>query len=268
MNRARAIILLFLLISASSCCLDMGGKEKRYRKNMLCARRVNNDNAMFLLKKGAFCCPHLPPGVSDISSARRFYYMKASEIFPERDEPVEAIARTFWEEGLHVEALGYYEKALGLSPGNINDLVAVITLRRICGKFDQAIETLSPLEKADFEGKKKSIDYLRGKIVYEQGDLGRARELFSNALDEIEKNDGSYYLGPTPFTMKDIYFYMALIELKGREPQKAHEYFLKYLSKEGHPDFVSTYQECLKQSGGEQEFLYGLVEERWARTHQ
>jgi len=266
--KTRAILLLLMLMLASSCCVDFGGKEKRYKKMMLCARRVNNDNSIMILKKGSFCCPRLPSHVNDISSARRFYYMKAAEIFPERDEAFEAVGRTFWEEGRHAEALEYYEKALGLSPGNINDLVAVATLRRTCGKLDEALETLSLLEKTEFREKSKSLAYLRGKVVYEQGDTRKAKELFENALGDIEKGGGSFYIGPTPYTMKDIYFYLAQIELKQNEPQKAHELFLKYLAEEGHPDFVSTYQECLRQSAGEQEFLYGLVEERWARTHQ
>ena len=266
--KTRAILLLALLMFVSSCCFDIGGKEKRYKKMMLCARRVNNDNSILILKKGSFCCPRLPSHVTDISSARRFYYMKAAEIFPERDEPFEAIGRTFWEEGRHAEALEYFERALVLSPRNISDLVAVATLRRACGKLNEALEILSLLERTEFVEKNKSLAYLRGKVVYEQGDIRKARELFESALSDIEKGGQSFYIGPTPYTMKDIYFYLAQIELKENEPQKAHEFFLRYLAEEGHPDFVSTYQECLKQSAGEQEFLYGLVEERWTRTHQ
>lgn len=268
MKKIAVLLLSALALVQMSCCLDLGGREKRFRKRMLCARRVNNDNSIDILKKGAFCCPRLPSSANDISSARRYYYMKAAEIYPDRGEVLAAIGQTFWEEGRFGEASDYYGKATRACPDDPSYLIAAITLERIGKKYDDALASISRLEKMSFPGRDKAAAYLKGKILYEQNQPDAARELLEATLSGAGPADGTFYLGPTPYAMKDVFFYLAMIQLKKGERMKAHEYFLQYLSKEGHPDFVSLYQGWLKQSGGEQDFLYEMVEEGWTRTHQ
>lgn len=268
MKKITALLLFALALVQVSCCLDLGGREKRFKKRMLCARRVNNDNSIDILKKGAFCCPRLPSSANDISSARRYYYMKAAEVYPDRGEVLAAIGQTFWEEGRYGEASEYYGKAASACPEEPSYLIASITLERIEKRYDDAIASVGKLEKLNFSGKEKTAAYLKGKILYEKNELDAALNLLEGTLDGASPADGTFYLGPTPYTMKDVYFYLAMIQLRKGERMKAHEYFLQYLSKEGHPDFVTLYQGWLKQSGGEQEFLYEMVEEGWTRTHQ
>jgi tetratricopeptide (TPR) repeat protein len=270
MRKIFSFFLLIQLVLLASCCFDIGSKESKFRKRMLCARRVNNENSIRLLKNRAFCCPVLPAEINDISSARRWYYLKAAEIYPENEEVLAAIGQTYWEEAKFSDAIGYYRKANEVSPKNIQFHIAVITLERIDKRYDEALKAIETLSKPDFSGREKTVNYLQGKILYEKGDLDGARLLMEKSIAEAEKPKGDFYLGPTPYTMHDVYFYMAMITLKQKnsDPQKAHEYFLKYLSKEGHPDFVNMYQESLRQSAGDQEFLYEMVETGWTRTHQ
>jgi len=268
MNKAAAFLMMLLAAIQFSCCLDVGSREKRFRKRMLCARRVNNDNSIRLLKNAAFCCPRLPSTVNDVSAARRYYYMEAAALCPDKDEALDAVAQTFWDEDRFTEALDYYARALKLSPSNVKYRIAVVTMQRVLKMYPEALASIADLEKIPFEGREKTVNYLKGKVLYERGDLDASQKLLEATLPEAESQKGTFYLGPTPFTMKDVFFYLAMIRLKKNEPQKAHEYFLEYLSKEGHPDFVSRYTDYLRESGGEQDFLYGMVEDGWTRTHQ
>jgi tetratricopeptide (TPR) repeat protein len=268
MKKAALFLLLLYITLLSGCCFDMGSKENRFKKRMLCARRVNNDYSISILKKRAFCCPQLPQEINDIYSARIWYYKQAADIDPQRDEAYAAIGQTYWLDEKFSDALVYYCKSAALVPDNVQYLVAVTSLERIGKDYEGALKTIGSIGNLNIPDKAKTVDYLKGKVLYDKGDISGAGELLTRAMTQAEAPGGTFYLAPTPYTMKDVYFYLAMISLKKDDAQKAYEYFLKYLAKEGHPDFVNYYQDCLQKSGGDQTFLYEMIESGWTRTHQ
>jgi len=99
-------------------------------------------------------------------------------------------------------------------------------------------------------------------------DIDGATKLLEKSRDCYEGEDNSHFLSGTPYTINDIYFYLAQCYLKNGDAQKAHQCFLIYFQKERHPDFVTIYQKALEETGGEQLLLYDEIEDLWTRTHQ
>jgi tetratricopeptide (TPR) repeat protein len=264
----KKIVLFVCLLSLFSCCLDYGSKEKKFKKRVLCAQRVNNDNSLFILKNGAFCCPKLPPEVNDLTSAKIFYYKKALEIDNTRIDGWEALGETCWDGGRYKEGIEYFEKASELSPQNIRYKIAIVSLLRITKDYDKAMKKTDEMEKMNFIGKDKTLSYLKGKLLYEMKDIDGAMKLLEKSRERYEGEDNSHFLSGTPYTINDLYFYLAQCYLKSGDPQKAHQYFLNYIQKERHPDFVGIYQKALEETGGEQLLLYDEIEDLWTRTHQ
>lgn len=264
----KKFFLFFLIISLVSCCFDFGSKDKRFKKRVLCAQRVNNENSIRILKEGAFCCPKLPVDVKDITTAKIFYYKKALEIDPQRVDGWEGLAQTCWDGAKYKEAIDYFEKALSLSKNNIRYEIAIISLLRITKDYDKALKHLEELKKIDFVEKERTISYLMGKILYEKGEIKEAISLLEKAKEIYEKQELSHFLSESPYSMDDVYFYLAQCYLKLGDAQKAHQTFLIYLQKEKHPYFVKLYNELLKETFGEQTLLYDQIESHWTRTNQ
>lgn len=268
MGKRISILVFFLVVLSFGCCLDLGNKEKKFKKRVLCAHRVNNDNSLYILKNGAFCCPKLPQEINDLTSAKAFYFQKALEIDPQRADGWASLGQTYWDGLRFKEAADSFKKALDLSPKTITFIVALNSLYRIMGQFDESQKYLNLLESLDFQDKEKTISYLKGKLLYEEKEYDEALKNFGKAKDLLEKENPSHFLSNTPYTINDLYFYLAQIYLKKKELQKAHTHFLIFLEKEKHPDFVAIYQKSLDETAGEQILLYDDIEEKWAKTRQ
>ncbi|MCX7829865.1 MAG: tetratricopeptide repeat protein, partial [Acidobacteria bacterium] len=260
--------LILILLFGLGCCLDLGDKEKKFKKRVLCAHRVNNENSLYILKNGAFCCPKLPSEVNDLTSARAFYLKKALEIDPERVDGWASLGQTYWDGWKFNEAIDSFKKALELSPNSVSFIIALNSLCRITKKFDESQKYLDLLKKSDFQDKEKTISYLEGKLLYERKDYDGALKSLERAKALLETESPSHFLSNSPYTINDIYFYLAQIYFKKNELQKAHNHFLIFLEKERHPDFVDIYQKSLQETAGEQALLYDDIEEKWAKTRQ
>ena len=268
MRYKKFVVVILISFLSLGCCLDLGNKETKFKKRVLCAHRVNNDNSLYILKNGAFCCPKLPEEINDITSAKAFYFKKALEIDPKRVDGWASLGQTYWDGFRFKEAAESFKKALELSPKTTTFIVALNSLYRITGQFDESQKYLDLLESLDFQDKEKTISYLRGKLLYEKKEYDTAQKNLERAKELLETESPSHFLSNTPYTINDVYFYLAQIYLKKNELQKAHTHFLIYLEKERHPDFVAIYQKALDETAGEQILLYDDIEEKWAKTRQ
>ncbi len=268
MSLRKLAAILSLLFLFTGCCFDFGDKEKKFKKRVLCAHRVNNDNSLYILKNGAFCCPKLPEEINDLTSARAFYYKKALEIGPERVDGWASLGQTYWDGWKFKEAIEAYKMAQKLSPNTISFIIALNSLCRITKDFKGSEEYLSLLQKIDFPDKEKTVCYLKGKLLYEKKEYDESLKFLEKAKELLESKSPSHFLSNSPYTINDIYFYLAQLYLKKNELQKAHEHFLVFIQKEQHPDFVDIYKKSLQETAGEQILLYDDIEDKWARTHQ
>lgn len=268
MTKSKIAAIFFLLFLILGCCFDFGDREKKFKKRVLCAHRVNNENSLYILKNGAFCCPKLPADINDLTSARAFYLKKALEIDPQRVDGWASLGQTYWDGWRFKEAIESYKKAFELSPDTISFIIALNSLCRIVGDFKESEKYLSLLEKKDFPDKEKTVSYLKGKLLYEEKNYDEALKKLERAKELLENKSPSHFLSNTPYTINDIYFYLAQLYLKKNEPQKAHEHFLVFIQKERHPDFVDIYTKSLQDTAGEQLLLYDEIEEKWAKTRQ
>lgn len=268
MERKTSFLIYILIILTLGCCLDVGNKEKKFKKRILCAHRVNNDNSLYILKNGAFCCPKLPQEIKDITSAKAFYLKKALEIDPERVDGWAALGQTYWDGFLFNEAIEPFKKALELSPNSISYTIALTSLYRITKNFDESEKYILLLESIDFPDKDKTVSYLKGKLLYEGKNYDESLKYFEKAKELLENESSSHFLSNTPYTINDLYFYLAQLYFKKNELQKAHENFLIYIQKERHPVFGAIYEKALEETAGEQILLYDEIEEKWARMHQ
>lgn len=268
MTRAAALLSLSLgLALALGCCGLFQAKEERYKKYMECADRLSLDRAIPYLQKGQFCCEKLPPGYTSKEPARRFYLEKARDLRPESPEPYDELGRSYWFEGKFAEAESAYAAAAERAARPFSQRVIQCAMQRIQKRYDAALETAATVRASGEEDSEKAALYLEARVRYEQGRLPEAREGFSAALALADSS--GYRLRPSPYVMRDAWFYMAQIRLKGGDPAGAHEDFKKFLEKTGDPDFQAWYGgKLLPMLGTDQPLLYDTIESDWVRERQ
>ncbi|MEJ2368035.1 MAG: hypothetical protein P8Z49_06740 [Acidobacteriota bacterium] len=258
-----ALILLSLSVG---CCSTFGSKTREYNRLMECATRITSNRSIYILKRGMFCCPKLPKDTVSMAAARRFYYLKAMKVAPKRAEPVGGVADSYWDEENYAAALPYYQKAAGLSPHPLRYIIGEISMYRLLGKWDRALDRIKTLRQSGHPGWFKIADYLEARILYDRGKPQEAGPLFQKAIRASEKT--GINLGNTPYTMTDAWFYMAQIRLKAGHPQEAYNEFKMYLSKQHDPYFLEYYNYWVKRLGKDQKTFYDKLEQNWVRIRQ
>lgn len=268
MIRVVFYLLPFIIVLNGCCFKPFEKKENKFKRMVLCSRRVNNDNSLRVLKEGAFCCPKLDKNINDLTDARVFYLKKALEVDPQRVDGWESLGQTYWDDYRFKDAIISFKKAEELAPKKISILIALSSLYRIIKEFDNSYFYIEKIEKCDDPQKEMVMAYLKGKLFYEKGDYDSSLKELLKVKEMVEGEMPSHFLGNSPYNSNDLYFYLAQIYLKKNENQKAHEMFLKYLERERHPDFVETYKKALEETGGEQILLYDEIEKYWTRPRQ
>lgn len=268
MSRALSPVALAAALALSlGCCGLFDSKEERFKKYFECADRLTVDRAIPYLEKGQFCCERLPAGYTSREAARRFYLEKARDLRPEAPEPYDEIGRSYWFEGRFADAEGAYALAAERAARPFPQRVILCAMQRIQKKYDAALATAAAVRATGEPDAEKAALYLEARIRYEQGRLEEAREGFTRALALAEVS--GYRLRPSPYVMRDAWFYMAQIRLKGGDPQGAHEDFSRFLEKTGDPDFQSWYGgKILPMLGTDQPLLYDTIESDWVRERQ
>jgi tetratricopeptide (TPR) repeat protein len=140
-------------------------------------------------------------------------------------------------------------------------------MERLSGRYAESLTLCDRLREMKGVDADKTADYLEGRVRYEQGQLAEARRLFESALAKAAKN--GYGLGPSPYAMRDAWFYLAQLRRKGGDPLGAHEAFKSYLSEMSDPEFQLWYsKKLLPEMGSDQARLYDTIELNWVRERQ
>jgi len=257
------------LLSAclSGCCGVFQSDADRYEKYMECAERITSDLSVDLLKQGRFCCEAVPAGLQGREAARRFYLEKARDLRPDAPEPLAGLGRSYWFDGDFGRAADSFAAAAAKSPRPFPYLVAESAMARVSGRFDEALATaerIRPMRGVDGE---KTAAYLAARVRYEQGQAPEAQRLFEEALARAAKT--GFGLGPSPYSMRDAWFYIAQIRRKAGDPLGAHEAFKAYLAEMSDPEFQLWYAKTLlPEMGSDQGRLYDTIERSWVRERQ
>lgn len=254
------------LVLFTGCCGLFQSKEARYKKAMECALRISDERSIEILKKGMYCCEALPPEVKTLPEARRFYLDKALALKPDDPEAIEAVARSYWDEGSYEKALAYFGRARKVSPAPMSAVIGEVTMYRLLGQWDEAAPDLAWIRAQKGVDGEKIADYLQARILYDQGKLKEAEPLFQKAIARAEAGDD--YLGRTPYTMRDARFYLAQIKLKGGDTQGAYEEFKRFLHQMSNPDFQIFYAYWLPILGKDQTAFYEKIEHDWLHVRQ
>ncbi len=262
-----ALLLALVFASGLGCCRLFQSDEERYRKALECSERLTSDKSVEILRDGYQCCAPLPETVRDREAAKRFYLEEARALKPAAPEPDAAIGLSYWEGGQFEQALGAYREAARKSSRPFAYRVAVVTMLRLTGRYDEALAEIASLRRLRGVDAEKVADYLQGRVLYEQGRLPEAAVAFQRALAGAEKT-GSF-LGPSPYTMQDAWFYTAQIRRKTGDPLGGHEAFKAYLAAMHNPEFQTWYANTLlPRHGADQAGLYDAIEENWVRERQ
>jgi len=259
--------LALLGVSFLGCCGLFQSDEDRYDKCMECAERITSDLSVDLLKQGRFCCEAVPAGIQGREPARRFYLEKARDLKPDSPEPLAALGRSYWFEGDYSRAADAFGAAAAKSSRPFPYLVALAAMARVSGRYDDALASVARIRTLRGVDAEKTADYLEARVRYEQGQEPEARRLFEASLARASKS--GFGLGPSPYSMRDAWFYLAQIRRKSGDPLGAHEAFKSYLSLMNDPEFQLWYAKTLlPEMGSDQTRLYDTVERSWVRERQ
>jgi len=260
------ILVPFLLLALGGCCGAFQSKAEHYKKEMDCATRLTDERSIQILQKGMFCCEPLPSKLTTLPAARRFYLLRAWALRPESDEPPAAIAQTYWDEGNYKEALRYFDAARTRTARPLADVIGEVTMYRLMRDYPPAMAWIRWIRTQKGIDGDKIADYLTGRILYDEGNYAEAAKYFQSAIARSEK--GSDFLGDTPYTMRDAWFYMAQIKRKEGDLMGGHEEFVAFLKKMSNPDFQLFYAYWLPRLGKDEGALFDKIEKDWVHIRQ
>jgi tetratricopeptide (TPR) repeat protein len=255
-----------LLATALSCCRFPLSQEGRYRREMTCAERISDEKSIEILKKGAFCCEPLPPSVTSLPAARRFYYERALALKPREAAPLLGLGRAMWEEGDYRGGLEAYKKAQGLLERPIYAQIGAFTMLRLLRRFDEGRALAERIREEKGVDGAKVAEYLLGRLEYDAGNFGAAEGHLRAALERAAR--GGYGLGGTPFSMKDAHLYLALVLQKKGDAEGAYREFLLFHKKMSDPEYQIFYAYWLPRLEKDQGALLEKIETEWAHLRQ
>jgi len=265
-TRASAAALIGILVLVG-CCGAWKSNSAKYKKQMECATRVTDETSIKILKSGNFCCPALPKDIESVAEARRFYLLRAWGYDPSSPEPPMRIAQSYWEQQDYHKALLYFDAARARTKGApIEAVIGEITMYRLLHQFKPGYAWIRWLERQKDIDAVKVCDYLGARYLYDQGKEQEAEPLFEAALKRAEKGD--YTLAVQPYSMKDVWFYLAQIKLNAGDPQGAYKDFLAYLKLMSDPNFQTFYNYWLPRLGSQQKEFYAKIEHDWVWMRQ
>ncbi len=265
-KRASAAALIGTLVLVG-CCGAWKSNSAKYKKQMECATRVTDETSIKILKSGNFCCPALPKDIESVATAQRFYLLRAWGYNPSSPEPPMRIAQSYWEQQNYQQALLYFDAARARTQGApIEAVIGEISMYRLLHQFKPGYAWIQWLEHQKGIDAVKVGDYLRARYLYDQGKENEAEPLFKAALKRAEKGD--YMLAVQPYTMKDVWFYLAQIKLNAGDPQGAYKDFVTYLKLMSDPDFQMFYNYWMPRLGREQKEFYAKIEHDWVWMRQ